>query len=1262
MREEIASQTSQEASPPTRQQDPEDEPMTAQSNATYRMLSRGRLALIATVALATWLLPAAAAQAAPPAWSLSVEVIGGDGGVYFSPGAHGTAANGPGYVITATNTGHSPTNSDYKIVDTLPTGLSGAVGQISAEDENGNALTCSGTAVVTCSGTVPVGVGEKVTMTLPVNVAENASGTVTNEPLVEGGGAGHPASASVETYLSVGRPALDASYLAAYPTNLVPSSSPWATYNEFYLDVTNVGGAPTSGQITFTSTFSAGITPTHARLNSGEFGTAGTCDLGSPTPQQVTCTMDKRIRVSELMVLEIGVDTGTLPEGETVTDEVTLTGGSSPNAQASTSSMIAVNEEFAPFGYLPGNNGLSATLTGEDGLPATQAGSHPGVFAVQLGFPVRTANLAFGTGNFTADDGGVRDARTYLPPGVIVNPQATEELCPEAQNEQDSCPNGTAVGTADLQSNLGFGFSTFQSPLFNLIAPPGRPAAFSFDAAGVGIYPHILGGIREGGNYAIASVANDVIELFPNPFLGLRLEFWDDPSNPSHDYNRGGCLWNGGGSGCEIPQQEKPLITMPTSCSGSMLLDANIDSWGHPGQFIHSNGPVVDANGNPTSVTGCNALEFEPSLKARPTTTVADSPSGLEFDLKITQNESFNTLAAAHLRKAVVTLPEGLVINPSGANGLRGCTSAEIGIDNETGIPDGNPPTCPEAARLGTAEIDTTLLDHPMPGSIYLAEPFDNQFHSMLAIYVVVNDARSGTLIKLAGKIEANPQTGQLTTTFDENPQLPFTDFKLNFFGGALAPLRTPATCGEYETSSSITPWSAPESGPPATPNDEYEVTQSPGTQNCPHGANEEAHSPTFDAGTIAPVAGTYSPLVVNLRRADGSQQFSSFTVTPPPGLLGKLAGIPYCADSALAAAAAKTGREELASPSCPAASKVGTVTVGAGAGPAPYYVQGSAYLTGPYKGAPLGLAVVTPAVAGAYDLGTVVVRAALHINPANAQITGVSDSLPTILKGIPLDIRSVQLRLDRPNFTLNPTSCNAMQFTGSLVSTLGQAAPLLSRFQLGECVNLGFKPSLSLRLKGGTKRTANPALIADLKAREGDANIAKARVKLPPTALLDNGHIGDVCSRVQFSAETCPADSVYGKAEATSPLLDYTASGPVYLRANPEHELPDLVAALKGPASQPIEVDLAGTTDSVKGALRNTFEAVPDVPVSTFHLELFGASKSLIELSRNICAKHYRATVEMEAQNGKTFDSSPVVANSCKHKPRHRRHHHRAH
>jgi hypothetical protein len=1238
--------------------------MTAQGiTVNNRSRHAGRAALLgALLAIAAVLLPVASAQAAEPAWSLTVAPLGGGG--YFPPGANGNPTEGPGFVVTATNTGDGSTAGTYTITDTLPqkpgetstpavtpgTGISG-------EDDNGNALSCGTVGqTITCTGTVPLAPGEKATVTIPVNVPEDALGGIVDEAKVQGGGVigvGVTGS-SPEVFLTSNRPAWAVSLVSA-PTNLAGTGSKWAKRDEFFLDFSNVGGAPSSGTnpIVVTVHVSAGLTPksTQAGFGSTSYGDFD-CEVGKPTAQDFICTTEESILLSDHpdgagttnhRIINFYVDPGALPDGSPVSAEVTITGGGAHDAQDATNSVVDSTTE-APFDFLPGQNGLGSMLTGGDGLPATQAGSHPGVFTTALGFPTSKGGV-FG-GFIIANDGGVHNARAFLPPGLILNPEALVEHCFEAQMEQDDCPRGSQVGIAGFQLNIGFGGMIGEGiSMYSLDSPPGYATSFSFDAGGVGIYPHVLGRLRDGGNYALAAISNDILSLGPDPVMGFRFEFWDNATDPIyHNYVSAS------------KEQEIPLFSLPTSCGGTMELEAEMDSWGHQGEYKQRISNVTDSVGNPTGVTGCNALEFSPSLEARPTTNVADAPSGLDVDLKVPQNEDFNTLATSHLKKAVVKLPEGLVINPAGANGLDSCSSTEIGIDPGTGVPDGVAPSCPEASRIGSVSVETPLLDHPLPGSIYLATPHDNPFDSMLATYVVVQDARSGTLIKLASELEADPVTGQLTATFDDQPQLPFGDLQLHFFGGAAAVLRTPALCGKYTTTSSITPWSG---GLPETPSDNYEISNSPSGGTCPKTTASQPNAPSFDAGTIVPVAGAHSPLVVNLRRPDGSQQFSSVTVTPPPGLLGKLAGIPYCPDSALAAAAAKTGNQEKASPSCPAASKVGTVDVGTGAGPAPYYIQGGAYLTGPYKGAPIGLAVVTPAVAGAYDLGTVVVRAALRIDPATAAITATSDNLPTILQGIPLDIRSVQIKLDRPDFTLNPTNCDAMSFTGQLLTTLGQPTALLSRFQLAECVNLGFKPSLSLRLKGGTKRTKNPALIATLKAREGDANIGRAQVKLPAIALLDNSHIGTVCSRVQFAADQCPPDSIYGSAEATSPLLDYTASGPVYLRANPEHELPDLVAALNGPASQPIEVDLAGKTDAVKGALRNTFEAVPDVPVSTFRLELLGGSKGLIELSRNLCAKKYRAEIQLEGQNGKVFDSSPVVGSSCKGKPRKRHHRH---
>ncbi len=507
---------------------------------------------------------------------------------------------------------------------------------------------------------------------------------------------------------------------------------------------------------------------------------------------------------------------------------------------------------------------------------------------------------------------------------------------------------------------------------------------------------------------------------------------------------------------------------------------------------------------------------------------------------------------------------------------------------------------------------------------MYLAKPYDNPFKSLLALYIETNDPERGLVAKFAGHLVADPDTGQLTTMVVDQPQLPLEHIRLNLKQGPHAALRTPPTCGDFTTVSKLAPYSAPDS--PVTFEDDFSVNSGP-DGNC-----DLQNAPSFDAGTINPIAGRYSPLVVRLNRPDGSQEFDSVTISPPPGLTARLAGVPYCPDSALAAAAAKDGLDEQANPSCPAAADIGDVVVGAGAGPSPYYVNGQAYLAGPYKGAPLSLAIVTPAAAGPLDLGTIVVRAALHVDPVTAKITAVSDQIPHILDGIPLDIRSVAIQLNRSEFTKNPTSCDPTSVEGSLASTLGITAGLSERFQLGECRRLGFKPKLFLRLYGKRfTRTANPRLRAVLVPREGDANIARTSVLMPNSIFLDQSNINTVCTRVQFAADACPTGSIYGRAMATTPLLDQPLSGNVYLRSS-NNPLPDLVADLDGQ----IPVEVIGRTDTVKGALRNTFDVVPDAPISRFVLLLEGGRKSLLVANRNLCDGVQRAKVDMLAHSGR--------------------------
>jgi hypothetical protein len=656
---------------------------------------------------------------------------------------------------------------------------------------------------------------------------------------------------------------------------------------------------------------------------------------------------------------------------------------------------------------------------------------------------------------------------------------------------------------------------------------------------------------------------------------------------------------------------------------------------------------VLARRGGGTSVAFSEAFTSEPEPDPALPSPI-DAPT-------LSQPDSGPGLATANLRDAVVKLPPGLTVNPSSAAGLQGCTPEQLGLTTPVGTSPIHttpaPAECPDGAKIGSVEVDTPLLDHPLPGAVYLAQPYENPFGSLLAIYIAVYDPISGVVVKLAGHVELGPE-GQLTTTFDENPQLPFEDFKLDFFNGPRAALKTPAVCGGYESTSTLTPWSAPETGPPATPHDSYAVSQEPGGGNCPTSQGARPNSPSFQAGTESPLAGAFSPFVLNLRREDGSQNFESLTVSLPPGMIGKLAGIPYCPDSTLAAAATKSGAEEQRSASCPAASEVGSVDVGAGAGPAPFHVAGRAYLAGPYKGAPLSLAIITPAVAGPFDLGTVVVRSALEVNPETTQITVKSDQIPTELKGIPLDVRSISVKIARPSFTLNPTNCEAKSVAGTLTSSIGGTVPLLNRFQVGECRRLKFEPKLSLSLKGATRRVGHPALkaVVTYPKKGAFANIARAQVNLPHSEFLDQGNLNKTCTRPVLNAGACPASTVYGKAKAWTPLLDRPLEGPVYLVGGYGYKLPALVAELNGQ----IRVLLVKVDTGKNKGIRNTFEAVPDAPVEKFILEMKGGPKyGLLENSENLCKKPQRLAAKFTAQNGLVQQLHPLIANSCKRKGR---------
>jgi hypothetical protein len=884
----------------------------------------------------------------------------------------------------------------------------------------------------------------------------------------------------------------------------------------------------------------------------------------------------------------------------------------------------------ADFGF----SHFDVTYPDSAGEPVSEAGAHP--FAQTTSFDFnRTSHPNLGI----IPDEALRDQIIGQIPG-FVGDTTLMPACPTRvflEGEWEPCPGDTDIGRGEIRvGSIKFTDPEGEPqspnvPIYNLTTPSGAAARIGFKPFGVPVV--VLLTINPDPPYNVLATASSAPQTIP--FYGADITIWGNPSDPAHDVHRG-----------VVSLPERPFLTLPRACLGPLEASWRIRSWQSPGSWL--TGGEAGSGGEADAFEDCAALGFmegDSALAAAPTTNRAESPSGFEFTIDV-DNPGLtdpDERADSDLKKAVVTLPEGLTVNPAAANGLDACTSADLKRETAASSPGAG---CPDASTVAHVEVTSPLLTERLDGSIFLAEPFKNPLGSLLAGYLVIKQRERGIVVKLAGKIETDPATGRITASFDENPQLPFSHLEVSFPGGPRGALTTPQACGDYEIRTELYPWSG---NAPLVQDDSFRVAQAPGSGSCASSESALPNTPGFDAGTVEPLAGRHSAFVVNLRREDGTQRFRRVTLTPPPGLTAKLAGTPPCSDAALAAAAAKAGKSEQRSPSCPAVSRVGSVFAAAGSGPAPYWAPGAAYLAGPYKGAPLSIAVVAPAVAGPFDLGTIVVRTAVHVNPSTAQITAISDPFPHILQGIPLDVRTVSVRLDKPQFALNPTSCDPMAFGGALISTLGANAGLHSPFQVAECGRLGFKPRIGLRIFGGIKRGKYQGLRAVVRPRPGDANIGRTVVRFPRTAFVAQENFRTICTRVQFAADACPKGSIYGRATASSPLLDYPLAGNVYLRSS-DNTLPDVVADLRGPAHQPIRIELVGRTDSVKGALRNTFDVVPDAPVSYFRLNLFGGSKSLIVNSRNVCAGKNRAAVVINAQSGVRRVLRPRVLNPrCK-------------
>jgi hypothetical protein len=933
----------------------------------------------------------------------------------------------------------------------------------------------------------------------------------------------------------------------------------------------------------------------------------------------------------------------------------------------------------APASASFGLEKFDVTYTNADGSPVTQAGSHP--------YQMRTSVYFNKVGG--QPDGEVKDFIAEQIAGLVGDPTAVPRcstadfLTLTINGPASACTDDTVVGYALSEATAPV---SLNDPVFNLVPPPGVVSKLGFIAFNTPVTIEV--GLKHSFPYNISAA---VINLPQS--AGIRqtvLTLWGDPGDSAHDSFRGQCLSREHGpqqieehfpdpasyGKCPVSSSEIPFLTLPRSCSGPLDSSYLTDSWQQPGGRLPSGEPNLEdpswVRGSvethdsgeppkPLGMTGCAKLGFAPSIAAAPTTKAAESPTGLDFSLDV-HDEGLTSptgLASSDIKKAEVTLPEGFTTNPSLAEGLNVCTEAQLAAETVNSAPGAG---CPNESKIGTVEVETPLLEESVNGSLFIAKPYENEVGSLLALYMVIKNPTLGIIVKQALKVENNETTGQITTVAENLPQLPFSHFKLHFREGTRSPLASPPLCGTYNANAVLTPWNG---GTPITTSSAFSIISGPNAGPCPSGTSQPFH-PGLEAGTLNNAAGRYSPFYTHLSRNDGEQEITHFSIKLPPGVVGKLAGIPFCSDAQIAAATARTGphggQEELNSPSCPAASEVGHSLAGAGVGPSLAYAPGKLYLAGPYHGSQLSLVSITAAKVGPFDLGTVVVRFALKINPETAEVfvdaTG-SDPLPHIIKGIPVHLRDIRAYVDRPDFVLNPTSCERTS-TASTVLGSGtnfaseaddQPITVTSPFQAADCASLGFAPKLALSLKGGTKRGQTPAFKAVLTYPKGYyANIREAQVTLPHSEFLEQAHIKTICTRVQFNegtvpGEKCPAASIYGHAQAITPLLDEPIEGPVYLRSS-SHNLPDLVAALH---SGKIDIALDGHIDSVKGGrIRNTFESVPDAPVTKFTLEMQGGKKGLLVNSTDLCKGTNKAIAAFTGQNGKEHDFNPVLQPQC--------------
>ncbi len=1034
------------------------------------------------------------------------------------------------------------------------------------------------------------------------------------------------------------------------PTNLVSGKT-----GRIVVTAENRGDASTSGEVRIVDTLPPGLEATAiegvAETNGGGDRGAVSCTLatltctfgvGESTNWEGEKTPDS-LRPYEEIEVDISVSVGAGVGGtESLRNVATVSGGGAAGGGGSVSASHALEvngrERFGveDFQMIAENAGGSID---------TQAGSHPFQLTSVVTLDTTTPE----------QDGGPRtvalakDIVTELPPGLIADPAGLAR-CTEVQFGIDACPAQSVVGVLAVRfSEQGFkGFEAARTPIFNLEPSPGEPARFGVELAGV---PGFLEtSIRSGGDYGVTLAANNIAEDVS--LLSLKLTFWGVPGDRRHDAQRGlECLE---GSGTCTPSEASappPFLSLPSTCGKPLQGTVSGEEWERPGRLEALASYAIG------SLVGCERLPFEPQVHVTPGGAAASTPTGLSVDLRVPQTVAppaegpdlgYEDLTESSVEDIAVTLPAGVALNPPVADGLEACSEGlagftgfgeldpvtEPGVESPTftaklpgslaarAAGDGEPLRpgvnfCPDASKIGTVTLKTPLLANPLQGAVYLAAPQnfsgmapENPFGSLVAVYVVAEEPESGVLVELAGEMTLDPRTGQVTASFQNTPQLPFEELDLDFFEGERAPLSTPARCGVYTTTATLTPWSGEE---PVSTSSDFEITSGPGGGPCPGaGVGGLPFDPSLTAGTTSLDAGAFTPLTATISRADGQQAIESVRLTLPPGLSGILAGVALCPE-----AQANAG-------TCGPASEIGETTLGVGLGGDPYTLTGKVYLTERYDGAPFGLAIVVPARVGPFTLlqgRPIVVRAKLEIDPATAALTIATGLIPQIIEGVPLQIQHLNITIGRSGFIFNPSSCNPMKIEGTIAGGEGARAPVSSSFQMADCADLKFDPKLTALTRANGELAGHGAsLHVAIASPAGQANIRSLKLDLPQRLPARLETIQKACPEKTFDQNpaACPKASVVGSASVQTPILSTTMTGPAYLVSKSgadtahrgeskteteEAAFPDLVLLLQG---EGVKIELTGALFvSAKNITSVAFRSIPDVPIRRLDLIL---------------------------------------------------------